>query len=103
MGAKKYKRKNNKQSKRAILVWIFVILFFFGTVFTTIQTVTMGATLASLEEESEKIIEENEKLTQNLYQSTSLTKINNKAEELGYSKPANIFYINSEVPVAKLP
>jgi hypothetical protein len=102
--AKKYRKvKIEKKSKSFVLAWIFVILFFFGTILTTIQTVTMGATLAGLEEENAKLVEENEKINEKLFQSTSLTKISKEAEDLGYIKPSSIIYINSEVPVAKLP
>lgn len=81
------------------------ILVFLGlvTVFLTIESVTLGAKLAILEEETRKLARENELLEGELVKASSLSNLGEKAEDMGFQKPGLVLYISKEEAVAKLP
>lgn len=61
-----------------------------------------GSELVKLEEEARRLDRENSKLKQEVAQSSSLSKVAEIAEELGFTKPSSFVYINLSEPVALL-
>jgi hypothetical protein len=88
-------------NRRGIL-WIFTVLFIALQVLFAVQTTTSGANLANLEKVEEILIDKNHELTSELVKSTSLKQIGKKAEGLGFFKPENTIYLNTEDFVAKV-
>ena len=84
------------------------LLFLVGTlfvliVFLSIQTSSLGATLVNLEDKQNELVKTNRSLSDKLVKKSSLTSADQKAEELGFTKPQTIVYLNKVEPVAKLP
>ena len=97
--------KSIKKRKTKVfpLLWIIFGIFLVSSVFFTIETATKGAQLAKLEKEEKMLTEENRQLSSQLIQLSSLTNLEAKAKDLGFSKPAKIIYISEPSGVAKVP
>lgn len=87
--------------KRRSLVWFLAFVLLALHVFFAVQTSAMGARIAFYEEEIQNIEKENDDLSRNLINSTSLTKLSQVSDELGYQKSGNMLYIHSEESFAK--
>jgi len=72
-------------------------------VFLTVETATSGATLANLEKQETRLIQENAGLKDEIVRASSLNGFEKKSAELGFVKPSKILYITTTEEVAKLP
>lgn len=79
------------------------VIFLITTVFFTIEISTLGAKLNSLQREEARLVNENKRLKDTLVNTTSLTSVEDVAEDLGFGKPDTVLYISEEEAVAKLP
>lgn len=94
------KKTKSKKSRKVTYLWVLVALFILVTVYMTIQTASAGAQLAHLEDRRVALIEENERLTRIVMQSTSLTKTEEKSEDLGFAKPQQTVFMKAHEAVA---
>ena len=85
------------------MIWVFLAVLLVSQVFISLQISSSGTQLAAFEKEAEDLFFENRKLQDLLITSTSLSGVREKAEQLEFSKPANIIYISPEDTVARLP
>jgi len=90
------------KNKRYILL-SFVLMFVIGTIYYAIQTTSQGLELSKLKESEVELVQLNEDLVNKIANSTSLTRVSEDAEKLGFDKPAKIIYLSSFKSVAKLP
>lgn len=105
------RKKNNQTNRRKTVVGfnipmaLFPILaiFVIATVFFAIEASTLGAHLAKLENEEVILIQEKQEYSNQLINSSSLSGMGEKAEQLGFKKPSNVIYISEKEAVAKLP
>lgn len=101
------RKKQNKVTLKRInkrnIVWAFAAAFVGIQVLFTVQTVTTGAHLAQLEREEKDLVKSNQELSRYLVESSSLSDMEETADELGFKNPINTFYISTEEFVAKLP
>jgi hypothetical protein len=98
---RKFKIKLNFLSIKGVSVWMIIGAIVALQVVFTIQSSTLGATLADIEAKEKEILEENQRLTSEVVDSTSLSKIEKKTDELGFVKPEYNLYINVDNFVAK--
>lgn len=99
-------KNNNKKERKGGITTVLVvvgIITVLSSIFMTIKVATSGAKLTMLEKEEKSLIKENETYKRQLVNSSSLSKLENASEDLGYVKPDNIIYIQKDEPVAKLP
>lgn len=99
-------KKNNKPEptkKRKHILWIVMAIFSAVSIFFTIQNSTSGAKLSYLENEQQRLIEENRKISRELVMVSSLKDLESISEELGFVKPQQIIYLTKLEPVAKVP
>jgi len=82
-----------------VTLGVFIMLY----LFMTLQMVSSGTKLASLEKKEGELTKRNKELTLQLVEASSLTKLNQKAEDLGFVKPNSTVYLTQEDTVAKLP
>jgi len=73
------------------------------TVFMTIQSISVSAKLAYLENEEAKLVKENEELNNLLIENSSLSSLAKSAESMGFIKPTSLVYTQKGQEVAKLP
>jgi len=99
----KQKKVLLKQINKRNIIWLFIAVFVCIQVLFTIQTASIGAKLAQLEREAEDLTKNNQGLSRYLVESSSLTEMEETADELGFIKPLNTFYISMEEFVAQLP
>lgn len=92
-----------KSYRGAAFAWFIFGILAAGSIFSTIQTATSGAVISSYEQEEAVLEKENLSLYEELANYSSLLKIENDADELGYKTPERIIYITNEEGVAKLP
>jgi hypothetical protein len=78
-------------------------LFIIATVFFAIEASTLGAHIAELENEERILIKEKQEYSNQLINSSSLSGMGEKAEQLGFKKPSDVVYISEKEAVAKLP
>lgn len=99
-----YSEKNIKVGRFSLPFSYFIVLLIFISlvVLLNIQAATMGAKLSHLEQSEEQLVKQKHDLEDSVVRTTSLTKISEQAEDLGFSKPADVLYLDSIEPVAKL-
>jgi hypothetical protein len=94
-----HKIKNNKRRinlsffKKNSATWLMAFVLLGVHVFLAVQNSAMGANIAFLEEEVQTLERGNESLSMDLIDSTSLTKLGQISEELGYQKIENTLYL----------
>lgn len=84
-------------------LWALIAVFVMANVYFTVELATSGAEIANLEKKEVELSQENNLLREQLSKTTSLNEIAQKADEMGFAKPARIVYLSGEEPVAKLP
>ena len=94
------KKTLNLLGKRE-LIWSILGIFIVVQVFFAIEMGNLGSKLVSLEVREEELSRQNSELSGEIVKSTSLSTIENLSEKLGFIKPQNIIYIDSESTVAK--
>lgn len=105
------KKKYNQTSERktttsfniSMALFPILVIFVIATVFFAIEASTLGAHLAKLENEEVILIKEQQEYSNQLINSSSLSGMGEKAEQLGFKKPSNVIYISEKEAVAKLP
>ena len=100
--------RNPKIIKKAsgakkLVLWFILAGVMVVQVFFAIETATLGANLASLEEKERELAKKNQELSDELVKTTSLSAIGGMAEKLGFFKPQKAIYITGEETVAKAP
>jgi len=100
----KTRKKNIKKmfsNKKGYLYWFLLGLFISLTILFTVQTAASGAQIAEIERTKNSLIIENKLLESEVIGLSSLKKIEDNAEELGFIKPLKILYVNDGQDVAK--
>lgn len=97
------KEKRINLLTRGRFVWISIIIFVLSQIYFTIHTSELGSKLSSLEKNTLEISGENQKLKDELINATSLFKLEERAEGLGYFPNQKTVYIGSDEFVAKAP
>lgn len=97
------KRKYIFNHKKPVFTWLILGVFVITTVFFMIQGAAHGATLANVEQQEAELTQSNQGLSRQLVEATSLSKIEQSAEELGFLKLLNTLYIQKDETVAVLP
>lgn len=86
-----------------VFSWIVVFVLLVSNVFYVIQTSTGGANYANLEYIIESENKKKNELEEKLVNTSSLIKLNERSEELGFYKTENTLYIDAdEVYATKL-
>lgn len=81
---------------RRNIIWYFSFLILTLHIIISVQTSSMGAKIALYEEEEKRLMEENQELSMNMIDLTSLSKLDLLSEEMGFKKVENIIYLNAE-------
>jgi hypothetical protein len=97
------KTENKKYGIKKVLLTFLGIIVVGGFTFVTIETATSGAELSALERKESVLAEENRNLKDSIVKDSSLIEIDQKSQELGFTKPSQIIYINGKEEFAQLP
>ncbi len=109
---KRRKNKINKKERKStkvlglnipVIIVPIIALFVITSVYMAIQVATSGAVIAKLDSEKRELEKENAEISNVLINSSSLSELGERAEELGFVKPEAILYIKGDKAVAKLP
>jgi len=92
-----------RKKTKSLAVYCLLIIFVSTTIYLIARNVSSGGTLAQLEEEEVMLTKKKDMLSHQLFEKSSLIKIQNKTEELGYTKPQDTMYIRSDDTVAAIP
>lgn len=87
--------------KKYSIVVLMIILI--SNVFLSVAVGTKGSKLQTLERKIALVEAQNRRLQDDLLANQSLTKISEKAQELGFAPADSILYIGKSAPLAKLP
>lgn len=98
----KYQVKQGR-GKFSLVFFVGFLIFLGTTVFFAIEAAASGAQLSSLGKKELELTRLNSELSEKILEKSSLTKIEEKADELGFVKSAEIFYIPVQKTFAKLP
>lgn len=100
---KKDKNVVKKDFKKYILFTVLGVLAM-SSVFMTVETATSSVEVASLKQKEDTLSLEKRNLENTLAKSLSMSDLEEKSTEMGYTKPANMVYITgSKETAAKLP
>ncbi|MHA2055249.1 MAG: hypothetical protein ACW99F_16845 [Candidatus Hodarchaeales archaeon] len=91
-----------KKKSKNIIIWFLLFAFVSSTVYLIARNVSSGGTLAQLEEEEAVLLNRRDALSHKLFEKSSLIKLQDEAEELGYTKPQDTVYIRSDDTVAAI-
>ena len=91
-----------KNIKKYILISILVVLAV-ASVMMTIETSTSGVEIARLEEKERQLLSERRDLEESLVKTLSVSELQVKSGDFGFTKASNLVYITQTEPVAKLP
>jgi hypothetical protein len=86
--------------KKNIILGISVLVFLSLNILFSLQTISSGSKLASLESQEEKLNITNRELNAYLVDATSLIKADENSVKNGFIKPSQIFYIKGTEAVA---
>lgn len=95
----KYALKVNKKTvspsfmKKRNLVWPFALVLVCLHVYFAVQMSSMGARIALYEDEAIKIKNENNDLSSRLIDTMSLTKLNQKSQDMGFRKIETTYFL----------
>jgi len=104
-------RKNLKNKEKVnligkyrnfILVGVCGILAI-GSVIMTIEVSATGAQIASLQNKENVLSAEKRVLEEELVKTSSVSELQVKSAELGFTKPAETVYLSQSLPVANIP
>lgn len=88
---------------KKIGLWLILLLVVVFNVIFTIQTAASATDLSQLEHDQAELAKQNDELKLTLVDESSLSKLSEQAEELGYVKPQHVVYAKLGEPVAQLP
>lgn len=97
-------KKNHSKSTRfrkRNLLWFAVFVLFSMHVFWAVQISSTGADISYIEDEISNLEKENEEISIRLVNSTSLTKLSQLSEEMGFGKIENTLYLQQIDSFAK--
>ncbi len=95
---------NRAKTNKKFIFWSTASLFIAVYILLTLQTVTSGSKYIALEKEEANLDKQNRELATRIMQSTSLLQLEEKSEQLGFSKPSETLYIVGKMEtVADLP
>jgi cell division protein FtsL len=87
---------------RGNYLWAVNLILFVGVVFLGIEQAGRGAQISDLENKIEDAVTLKRDLSEEIFSNESETKIAGNIESLGFVKPENIHYFNSENVFASL-
>lgn len=100
-------RNTDKKERKSFIfskfIWFVNLALFVSVVFLGIEQAGRGAEIAKLEDGFEEATSVKRDLTEKIFTLSSEGKIENNASDLGFSKPNQIYYFNSDDVFAKLP
>lgn len=85
-----------------LLIWVFGVVTVAAQVFFTIHISANGSRRVALEKRKHDLEKQVRELSQDLVLGSSLTKIEEKADKLGFTKPEKIIYLGLQESVAQL-
>ena len=88
--------------KKYILIGVCGLLAV-SSVFMTVVTATSGAEVSNLQKQEAELSDERMNLNNTLIKSLSMSQLQEKSNELGFSKPVGLVYVAAPEAVAKLP
>lgn len=99
--------QNNKESGgRATKLTLFAVagILAISSIFMTVETATSSVEVSNLREKESQLLTERRNLENTLAQSLSMSDLQQKGSEMGYTEPANLVYVSGDSgAVAKLP
>ena len=98
---KNYDKRKWSVLNRKNIVWYFSFLILTLHIIIAVQTSSMGAKIALYEEGENRLKKENQELSMNLIDSTSLTKLDLLSGEMGFKKIENTLYLQTGDSFAK--
>lgn len=87
---------------KKIAIWAVNIALFIAVVYMGINQAGLGAEISLLEDQTESLIEEKHNLSEKILLGNSTTSVSEKSEKLGFVKPQDVVYIDSEELFAAL-
>lgn len=88
------------KTKAILLIFVIVFVLTLGKIFLAARLATSGVDLDQIENQSQKLTEDNFLLEESFLELSSLTRIASEAAKLGFSKTEKIVSLTSEAPIA---
>lgn len=101
---RKYTKGQKKRTKIGFLAAFYLLLFVFiiSFVILGIQSAFLSNELLSIERKKDLLLKENQKLEEQIVEMSSIAKIEETAQSLGFVKPQKVIYIKETQIVAKV-
>lgn len=82
--------------KKIKIIWIINLALFVFCVYLGVYQSTKGAEIANLEKQIEENVLLKRESSENIFESSSETRVLDSISSLGFTKPATVFYVDSE-------
>jgi hypothetical protein len=93
---------NLKSLKGYLLSGVCGILAVFS-IFMTIESATSGAEVSEIQKKEALLMSQRQDLQEALVENLSINSLQEKSNEMGFTKINNLVYVAESVPVARLP
>ena len=74
------------------MLWLIAAAYGISTVYATISSIGYSTKIVEIETQTQEIIVENEKMSKDIFESSSLTGTYEQADQLGFASPTSTVY-----------
>ncbi len=82
-------------------LYIFIAVLALFQIIVSNRLATFGRDISDISVKTNEILLDNERIKKNIASSSAVLTLSKRAGELGYTKQAEIFYIDEQYPVAQ--
>lgn len=82
-------------------LYILIAMLAVFQIIVSNQLSTFGRNISEVSTKTNEILLENERIKKNIASSSAVLTLSKRAQELGFTKQAEIFYIDEQYPVAQ--
>jgi hypothetical protein len=98
----KVRERRTLHINKYVLIGVCAILAA-SSIFMTVETATSGVEVSNLRSQEVVLLNQKTSLEDTLVKTLSISSLEQKSGEMGYSKPSTLVYVTSSQPVANLP
>jgi hypothetical protein len=98
----KVRERRTLHINKYVLIGVCAVLAA-SSIFMTVETATSGVEVSNLRSQEVVLLNQKTSLEDTLVKTLSISSLEQKSGEMGYSKPSTLVYVTSSQPVANLP
>lgn len=88
---------------RSYSLYILITILAIFQIVISNRLASFGREISEISTKTNEILDENERIKKNIASSSAILTLGKKAEDLGFTQKAQLFYIDEQYPVALKP